>query len=166
MKKEYFVPLLAVLLAVSLMFAGCTQPAPAPTPEPTPEEPLKVKDVPELQDLVALGTIDPELIINPYDGLAFKPDGTPFKFAATYHFLGADAMYNAEGYIHSLVERSGATYTFFNAQEDSAKQVSYIEDLAASGDADGLVLQPIDEHVLGPVCEKAEAAGLRIAIGI
>jgi hypothetical protein len=40
---------------------------------------LTAADVPELAEFVANGQVDGDLLMNPYEDFALKPDGTPFR---------------------------------------------------------------------------------------
>ena len=71
--KRVIIPLLSATIVVSLILGGCARPAAGPDKI---EEGLKVKDVPELQELVERGNIDPELLMNPMEGVENTKSGT------------------------------------------------------------------------------------------
>lgn len=176
--KRVFIPLLTVAAVVSIVLAGCaptptppaptppapTQPAPtqpAPTPTP-PEAPLTVRDVPELQELVAKGTIDPSLEINPYEGLGIKPDGTPYKFAMSISSLGNDWYATGFGLMRSLFERSGAQVVAQDAEDDVAAQVGFFDDQIATVHPDGITVQAVSTEALIPCVAEAMNAGIPV----
>ena len=62
--------------------------------------------MPELADLVAKGSVNPDLLMNPFgEDFAVKPDGTPYRFAYTWVFLGIDTLSQAENQMASWVRR-------------------------------------------------------------
>jgi len=104
------------------------------------------------------------LPLNPYEGLGVKADGTPYLIAHAPFFLGVDFMINAEGIVESLIRRSGADYISFDPRMDAQKQIDYVEDLIAVKHPDAIIMMPVDEHMLAPVCEKAMAAGIDVYV--
>ena len=104
------------------------------------------------------------LPLNPYEGLGIKPDGSRYLIAHAPFFLGVDFMINAEGIIKSLIKRSGADYISFDPGMDAQKQIAYVEDLIAVKHPDAIIIMPVDEHMLAPVCEKAMAAGIDVYV--
>ena len=176
--KRVFIPLLTVAVVVGIVFAGCVgAPAPPVTPvepvtpvtpvtpvEPVtpPEAPLKVKDLSEYQDLIAKGIIDPELPINPYEGLAIKPDGTPYKFAIAHAYSGCDVTRTWERMITSLTERAGAETTLHVADWDLDGQIGFIEDQITIGQIDALFIFAVTEDALVPSVDKLVAGGISV----
>jgi len=134
--KKFLIPLATALIVAVLIFAGCAKPAPAPAPPPGPA--------------------------NPYEGLAIKPDGTPYKFGTTYLFLGCDPMVNFEGIMRSLLTRAGGEVTSFDANSSVEAQIGFIEDLIAAGKTDALLMHAVDEKMLAPVVDKASDAGIDV----
>ena len=102
MKKH--IMLIGVVLVLVLAVAGCAPKATAPAEQPSETSSLTAKDVPELQDLVTKGCLDGDLPINPYESLAVKADGTPFTFAHTIVYMGAEWCVAGTGVIESLIE--------------------------------------------------------------
>jgi len=121
-----------------------------------------VADVPELQELVAKGTIDPNLLMNPYEGLAIKPDGSPYRFANSPFFMGVDYLVNNEGIIASLCKRAGGEYSMFDPGADIQKELAWIEDIIALDRADIIILLPVDEKMSGTACKLAMEAGIPV----
>jgi ABC-type sugar transport system substrate-binding protein len=115
-----------------------------------------------MQDLISLGIIDPELVINPYEGMSIKPDGTPYRFAWTPYLLAVDFALNAGRYLESLLARSGAEVTLFDPGYDSQKQVAFCEDVVSLGRADALVIAAVNEAAVGPIADQAMDKGIRV----
>jgi len=159
--KKIIVSLVTSVIVVVVIFAGCAQPAPAPAPELAPES-VKTKDLPEYQDLITKGLVDPELLINPYEGLAIKPDGTPYKFAIAHAYSGAEVTRGWERMITSLTERAGAETTLNVADWDLDEQVGFIENTIAIGEADALFIFAVTEDALVPSVDKLVAAGIPV----
>lgn len=151
--KKFATLLLTVAVVAGLIFAGC-----AKAPE-VPEAPA----VPEVEEHVPIMT-EWGLELNPYEGLAIKPDGTPYLFAHAPFFLGVDFMVNAEGIVESLIRRAGGDYITFDAGMDAEKQIAYVEDLIATKHPDAIIMMPVDEHMLAPVCEQAMEAGIDVYV--
>ena len=134
-----------------------------PTEPTTPEtEAVKTKDLPEYQDLIAKGLVDPELEINPYEGLAIKPDGTPYKFAIAHAYSGAEVTHVWQKMITSLTERAGAKTTLNVADWDLDAQVGFIEDQIAIGQTDALFIFAVTEDGLVTATEKCVTAGIPV----
>jgi len=149
--KKICIPLITVIVVVSIVLTGCIG---APAPEAPPEEPSLYRPGCSPEEL--------GLELNPYEGLAIKPDGTPYRVAFTPFFLGVDYMINAEGIIKSLITRAGAEYFMANCELDPERQISIVEDLIAAGQTDALIQIPVDEWLLTPVNEQAMAAGIPV----
>lgn len=158
--KKFIIPLITVAVVASIMLAGCV-PGAAP-PEAPPEVGLTAADVPELQELIAKGAVDPTLLMNPYEGLAIKPDGTPFRFGSDYCFLGNEYLINGDGIFRSLIERAGGEMVSHDANFDVAGEVAWVEDRIATKDVDGIIILPVDEYLLIVASEKAMAAGISV----
>lgn len=179
--KKIFIPLMTVAVVVTLLLVGCVpEAAPPVTPPPvtpppvtpppvtpppvTPPAPAPttVADIPELQGLVASGAIDPDLLMNPYEGLAIKPDGTPYKIASAQMSLGNEFWTDGAGMLQSLIKRAGGEFTSYSAEFDVALQVSWIEDQLATVHPDGIILDACDEAGLAPAVTKAMGAGIPV----
>jgi ABC-type sugar transport system substrate-binding protein len=174
--RRTIIPLMLILTAVILVFAGCAQPAPetpttptAPTTPTTPTTPTAPTEptTPTLQiPTTASGhpLYAPELAnLNPFgENLAKKPDGTPYQFAITYLFLACDPVMNYNGIAHSLLQRAGGEVEYFDANFDAEVQMAYIEDLITVPGKmkDGIIINAVNEHALVPAVEAATAAGL------
>lgn len=158
--KRFIIPLVTVAVVASLIFAGCARPAPTPTPAPAPEEAETAADVPELQEYIEKGLIDPDMPMNPYAGLCIKPDGSPFRFAIVYLFTRVDWTTNQYGFLKSYLERGGAEATHFDPDADIEKQVDFIEDQITVGRPDGILIHAVEEFSVAPVLDKAIESGI------
>jgi len=174
--KKIFIPLMTVAVVAALLL-GCMPGAPPVTPPPVtpppvtpppvtppvtpppaPAAPLKAGDIPELE-----GLCDPDLLMNPFgEDFAVKPDGTPYEFAITFLFLGADPVVNYKGIMTSLIRRAGGEVTTFDAEFNAQKQTDYIDDLITVPGRmpDGLIVNAVNEQMLAPAVDRATAAGL------
>lgn len=119
-----------------------------------------MSDVPELQKLVSQGSLDPNLLMNPYEGLGFKPDGTPYSVYITSACVIDEWCTDALGILESLINRSGAKATVISNDWDTEVQVSQIEDIVASKSADFVIILPADERMLKSSIERAMEAGI------
>ena len=178
--KRFAVPLLAAVVVVALVLGGCTAQAPTeptapttpstpttPTTPTTPSEPtepaaeLTAKDIPELAELVSKGMLDGDLLMNPFgEDFAVKPDGTPFRFAASYICLANDWMVYSDLVTLSLVRRAGAEINSFDPNFDANKQIAYVEDQVTVGDVDAMFGSICDETLLEPTIEWAYDQGV------
>lgn len=157
--KKYIVPLMAVL-AVILIFAGCTPGADTPdTPStPAPETPSNpstpsTPDTPDTPDLPGMD--------NPFEGLGVKPDGSPYHFA--FSFVGEvnDYPIFCKRLWESYMERAGAESSVLDAVMDVNTQVSQLEDtLGRSPDA--VLIYPLDGQAVGPVVDRYGDAGIPV----
>jgi len=152
--KKFVTILLTVAAVAILILAGCAK-APAPA---EPEAPAAAGA--EHEPIITEWGLE----LNPYEDLAIKPDGTPYLFANAPFFLGVDFMVNAEGIIESLIRRAGADYISYDANLNVEQQIAYVEDLIAVKHPDAIIMMPVDEHMLGPVCEKAMDAGIPVFV--
>jgi ABC-type sugar transport system substrate-binding protein len=158
--------LLAAIVVVVMVVAGCAKPAatPAPTPTPTPAPAPSPTPAPAPSPTPSAsipsepaGFSQP----NPYWGLGFKPDGTPYKFGELAFALGEMYQVTANVTCTTQLRMSGAQVDMLNADGDLQKEIAAIEDLVAKG-YDALVVRPVDSIALAPVCEAAEAAGVPV----
>jgi len=95
------------------------------------------------------------------EGVAQRPDGTPYVFGYLPLFLLTDWMVVTDGTIHTLVDRAGGEVTTYDCSADLAKQISIMEDLAVK-ELDGVILHPVDSIALGPSADVAWEAGIPI----
>ena len=180
--KKIIIPLMTVAVVAALLL-GCMPGAPPVVPPPVappvtpppvappvtpppvapPAAPTTAADIPELNDLVAKGAIDPNLLLNPFgEDLAVKPDGTRYKFASTMAFEGCDWLVHAEGLIRSYITRAGGDYIKFDPNLDVQKQIGFIEDLIAVKHPDALIIHAVDEAMMGPSIDQLAATGCPI----
>jgi ABC-type sugar transport system substrate-binding protein len=146
--KKIVAMVIVLAMLVTLILVGCAAPA-------------KESEAPATS-----GPVMTEwgLPLNPYEGFAVKKDGTPYLIAHAPFFLGVDFMVNAEGITKSLVTRAGANYITFDPGMDAQKQIAYVEDLITLKHPDAIIMMPVDENMLAPVCEKAMAAGIDVYV--
>lgn len=149
--KKFIIPLLTAAVVVSIMLAGCVPgaapaPAPAPAPPEAPQIPLEPSGFPQP---------------NPYWGLGFKPDGTPYEFAVMPPDLSVDYWLVCGEVPLGQLRRSGANVSQYNAAWKLETQVSQIDDVVQKG-VDGIILMPIDTAGTGPAVDKAGQAGIPV----
>jgi len=99
-------------------------------------------------------------VVNPYEGLAIKPDGTPFHLAKSSHFSGCEWCSVNDALFKSLVERAGGKYTQHVAEFDVQKQLGFLDDCVSVLKPDMVVVHPCDEAAAAPGVERLEAAGI------
>jgi len=166
--KKLIIPLLTVAVVVSVIFAGCAQPAPAPapapaptpTPAPTPEPtpaPTPAPEPPPAEAEWQPPTGPPAY--NPYEGLLIKPDGTPYRFAFVPVFLYHEWVAWGNGYLHSAVERGGGVLDTFDSHLDAAVELATLRDIMAS-EYDGIIVLPADSAGAGASIDELWDAGI------
>jgi ABC-type sugar transport system substrate-binding protein len=111
---------------------------------------------------VASGGVDPEIEINPIEGLAVKPDGTPFFLVFSPHWMNQNWNVAAEGIARSLIERCGATYMTYDPMFVTENHIAFIEDLITVHHPDGIIIQPTQEDALKPITDRAQEAGIHV----
>jgi len=149
--KRSIIPLLTVVTVISIVFAGCV-PEEAPTEAPTEALPEVAGIPPEPP-----GFPQP----NPYWGLGFKPDGTPYKFGNIICDL-SDYMWVVNyGTAGKTLRMSGAEVWDYDCEWDLDRQIQTIEDLIVKG-ADAIIMFPIDFAGTGPAVDKAGKAGVPV----
>jgi len=173
--KKIIIPLMTVAVVAALLL-GCMPGAPPVVPPPVapppvtpppvappvtpppvapPVAPRTAADVPELA-----GLCRPDLAMDYGEPFAFKPDGTPYRFATSYILLGCEEMINYEGVVCASVAKAGGEYSMFDANFDADSQVAYLEDLATISPPDILLLHAVNELALAPAVDKCTAAGI------
>lgn len=152
--KKFIILLVTAAAVVSIMFAGCMPGAPEVPPPPVTPPPA-----PEVEKFPPGGNLP----INPFGAdFAVKPDGTSYRFVNSPIYLGCDWEVNADGLCRNLVERAGGHYQLLDPDLDVMRQVNGIEDLITAGYIDGMFIQPVEEGMVVPMCEKAMEAGIAI----
>jgi ABC-type sugar transport system substrate-binding protein len=171
--KRSIVLLLAVAAVVTVGLAGCvpgaappTTPTPAAPAAPTPAAPTAPTPAAPTAPTPAAPThapgeawFPPE---NPYEGLAIKPDGTPYTIADAHLFAGNDWNITACGIAKSLILRTGATYLFNDADLKAENQIAFLEDVVATHSADAVLIHPCDTRLLIPAADACAAAGIPV----
>lgn len=109
--KKMIILLVTIVVATALVFPGCA-PAPAPTEGEIPPVPSGPWPEP-----------------NPYWGLGFKADGTPLEVVYICAMPTDVWHVNFNGYLRSLVERSGGKYSYRASNWDPTTEVAIWEDL-------------------------------------
>jgi ABC-type sugar transport system substrate-binding protein len=160
--KSFIVPLLMIVMVVSVILSSCGAPAPAP-PEPAPPAPAPPapEPAPPAPAPPAPEPAPPAEAEFPYTDLALKPDGTPYYFGQSMHFLYNPWCVFAYQLFESFIGRSGARYTSLDANMDITKQLADLEDFVVK-DIDGLVFTVIDEVAIAPGIETVIAAGIPV----
>jgi len=167
--KKFVIPLVTAIIVAILIFAGCAKPAPAPAPAPAaatefPYNDLTTAaDIVGLEELIAKGSVNPELKMNPFGvDFAVKPDGTPYRFAYTWVLLGIDTLSQADNEMNSYIRRAGGEYISFNPALDAQKQIGFIEDTVSLGTADAIILHAVNEALLATASTLAEDSGIPV----
>jgi len=144
--KKFVILLVTGAIVASIVLAGCAKapaPAPAPAPAGIPAEPG--------------GFPQP----NPYWGLGFKPDGSPYKFVYVSADLDNDYWVIANKVCDSQLRRAGAEVTSHDASWNLERQVAIVEDVIQQR-PDAILLYAIDTAGTGPVVDKAGQAGIPV----
>jgi len=102
-----------------------------------------------------------ELPTNPYEGLAIKPDGTPYNFGFVPCFLWHEWMAMAEGIATSLVERAGGRISSYDSDLDVHTEIASLQDLMTRG-VDSIIINPVDTAASVPMIEQVYDAGIPI----
>jgi ABC-type sugar transport system substrate-binding protein len=108
--------------------------------------------------------MDGNLIVNPYEGLAIQPDGTPMKFGVSVNHTYAEWCVCAFDVQKSLITRAGGVFNANDPQLDVNKQVAWMEDMIAAGDFTGTTMMSVDNNAVAPVVCAAEDAGLPVFV--
>jgi len=144
--KKFFIPLLTGVIVASVVLAGCAKapaPAPAPAPAGIPAEPA--------------GFPQP----NPYWGLGFKPDGSPYKFVYVSADLALEVWVIDNKVCETQLRMAGAEVTSYNPRWNLERQVAIIEDVIQQH-PDAIILYAVDTYGIGPVVDKAVQAGIPV----
>ncbi|MBA7686420.1 hypothetical protein ES703_94867 [subsurface metagenome] len=159
--NKFIVPLVTAAVIVSILFAGCvpgapvtppveppvTPPVEPPVTPPPPTGPTDMAGVPIPPETVPW--VDPDHVwMNPYEGLAIKPDGTPYHFGTITVWMGDDWQVAKEGLYRSYVERAGGEWTTLDPNLDTSVQFSMFEDITALGEWDAITTHPLDEDMV------------------
>ncbi len=149
MKKIYSIALVVALLAA--VFAGCAAPEPAaqPAAEPAAEPAADVAAEPAA-DL-------PNEIVAPEE---------PYKIGWSTIYLSPSWMQITNAMLEERAEywkEQGviAEVTVANANGDMPTQITQIDNMISQG-YDAIIVVVGSETAANPVCEKAEAAGIRV----
>lgn len=121
---------------------------------------LKAKDIPELDELVARGQVDGELLWNPWDGFFVKPDGTPYRIAYTCSTLEVEPMAQAVKMLEDWWPRvglgeKGENWTTFGAGFVLDAQINWFEDMMTTFKPDWIMCHSVSADLEAPVVEKA-----------
>jgi ribose transport system substrate-binding protein len=120
---------------------------------------LKAKDIPELAEQVARGQFNGELLMNPFEGLFVKPDGSPYKIAYTCSTLEVEPMAQAVKMLEDFLPRfgmgpKGENWTTFGAGFVLDAQIGFFEDMAVSMEPDWFMCHSVSAELEVPVAEK------------
>lgn len=135
--KKIVVLLLTIAVISTIIVSGCTAQPPASEPQ---------------AELPGSG---------PMQGVAVKPDGSPYTFGYAPMHMFSDWMVCSEGLMISLVGRAGGELVSVDCAGDPTTQMQIIESFVAEG-KDGIVVHPADSAMVGPVCDDAWAAGVPV----
>jgi ABC-type sugar transport system substrate-binding protein len=129
-----------------------------PPPPPLPEK-ITAADIPELDDLVARGQVQGDLLWNPFKDLLVKPDGTPYKVACTVSTQDVECVAQAVCMLEDWFSRmglgpKGGNWTTFGAHFDLNAQVAWFEDMAATMEPDWFMCHSVDADLEVPVVES------------
>jgi ABC-type sugar transport system substrate-binding protein len=180
--RKCMAPILLATIVAVLILTGCATPTPSPTPAPTPTpsptpaptptptpapaptaESLIAADIPELQELIAKGALDPNLLMNPFgEDFAVKPDGTPYKIAFVQLIMLVEATIDMEGVLRSLVTRAGADYSFYDSNYDVQQEMSHLANIRTTLRPDALVIFPVEPFMSAPAVEEVIASGIPV----
>ena len=153
--KKFAVPLIAIAVVVSIILAGCAGPAPTAPTEPTaptaptaPTEPTTpTEPAPELRGW------------GPLQGVAQKPDGSPYVFGHVNWALNNDFPICMDMNIKSLMERAGGECISLDPDNVLETQLAMFEDLATR-EVDGIIFLPVDSQGTVPTIERITAQGI------
>jgi ribose transport system substrate-binding protein len=149
--KKFIVPLVTVAVVASILFAGCV-PGAAPTPPTPPAPTVAGPAAPPAKGMLAG---------NPFEGLAVKPDGTPYYFAYEFIFLYNPYMAFAGGVWEDYMQKAGAQYTLHDANLDVSKEIAMLEDLVVMK-PDAVLVHPVDGWAVMPIVDKLTKAGIPV----
>ena len=161
--KKFIIPLLTIAIVVSIIFGGCV---PGRAPEVAKVKlGEKASDVPELQGLISMGCLDPNILMNPFgEDFAIKPDGTPYRVADNTIFLYCDWNFQGCAYMDSMIRRAGAIPTLFDPGGSLDRQIAMVEDMTATRSADAMLIQPVEEYGIVPCLDAAAEAGIAVFV--
>lgn len=144
MKRKLLSAVLSVVMVASLL-VGCGNAEPAATEEPAAEEPAaeETAEEPAAEDAAAEDTAAGGLV-----GVSM-----PTKDLQRWNQDGSN--------MQAELEAAGYTVDLQYASNDTATQVSQIENMITSG-VDVLVVAPIDGSSLGTVMSQAKEAGIPV----
>ena len=139
MKRKLLSAVLSVVMVASLL-VGCGNAEPAATEEPAAEEPAaeETAEEPAAEDTAAGGLVGVSM---------------PTKDLQRWNQDGSN--------MQAELEAAGYTVDLQYASNDTATQVSQIENMITSG-VDVLVVAPIDGSSLGTVMSQAKEAGIPV----
>ena len=184
--KKIIIPLLTAAVVVAICFAGCmpgapevpgpvapppvapppvTPPPVTPPPVTPPAAALTAADIPELQELIQKGALDPNLSMNPFgEDFALKPDGTPYHFAVSPCFLRCDWCQASNGVMVDLLERAGAKVTWSDPEFVPDVQIAFVEDCYSVIKPDAILIQPVTAAAESESMNRATDAGIPVFI--
>jgi ABC-type sugar transport system substrate-binding protein len=95
----------------------------------------------------------------PLQGVAQKPDGSPYKIAHVSWALNNDFPITMDKIIQSLTKRAGGEFISLDPDNSLEKQISMFEDLATRG-VDAIIFLPVDSEGVVPTIEKLTKKGI------
>ena len=141
---------------------GCTPPARTP-PEGTtsfvgtcPDPDAYIFEPVHATTVKGIPTAESEGI---WDGLAVKPDGTPYNILWQVSTLAGPWVVSSHGVAKSYFERAGATVTMFDSKWDAERERSNLSDALVKGGWDAFMMLPMDTVSLIPLIENIADEG-------
>lgn len=89
-----------------------------------------------------------------------KDDGN-FKVGITLQSLSNDYFAGVFGEVETLIKEKGWDYTIVDCQENSAEQISQIENFISSG-CDLIMVHAADPNSIEDICKKAMESGIKV----
>ncbi len=140
--KKLFGLLLTVILAVSVMLSACSAPAnsPAPSNSPTAQEPN------DNNNQAPQDNSGKQLVV----GFSQMENNSPWRIAETQS-------------IKDEADKRGIKLVYTDAQSQTSKQISDVEDMIAQ-QVDYILLAPREFEGLAPALEAAKEAGIPVIL--
>ncbi|MBA7665879.1 hypothetical protein ES703_73953 [subsurface metagenome] len=170
--KKFIVPLLAAVMVVSIVFAGCMPAAappvtPPPVAPPVTPPPVAPPEAPEVTPPIPNPTGPDEPPKghpgNPFEGLGIKPDGTPYKWVYNTNFLlvpfHAMTSLCTEAY---LIKAGSELLAIQDANMVMDKVITDLEDVIAAGEADVVIICAVDSAASVPIVERVIESGIDV----
>lgn len=148
---------LSVLFVAALLitvFAGCN---PGTASEASPAEPASTEEAAPAEDAAPEegATEDSEA---PADAAA---TGEKYKVGITIQSLANSYWAGVFGEVENLLKEKGWDYTIVDCKDNSAEQISQLENFISAG-CDMIMVHPSDPAAIEDVCAQAREAGIKV----